>query len=292
MTARAFRGADPDEPLLLAALARAGAEPVVACWDDPGERWEDVDLAVVRSAWDYALRRAEFLAWADATATRTRLRNAPAVLSWNTDKTYLGQLAAAGVPVVPTTFLRPGDDVRLASTGGALVVKPAVSAGGRDTARYAAGGAAAATAHVQALLAAGRTALVQPYQDSVDARGERALMFVAGRFAFAASKAAILVEGRPASAELQLSERLAPVAATEVERAVAEAVLDATPFEREDLLYARVDLVHGPAGAPLLLELELVEPSMFFEHAPPGAVDAFGAAVVAAATGRRAGPLR
>jgi hypothetical protein len=136
---------------------------------------------------------------------------------------------------------------------------------------------------VRALLAAGRTALVQPYQGSVDARGERALMYVAGRFAYAASKSAILVEGRPASGALQLSDQLAPATATEQERAVAEAVLDAVPFARADLLYARVDLVHGPGGEPLLLELELVEPSMFLEQAPPGAVDAFAAAVVAAA---------
>jgi glutathione synthase/RimK-type ligase-like ATP-grasp enzyme len=280
VTAREFRGVDPDEPLLLAALARAGAEPVVAAWDDPAVAWEDVDLAVVRSAWDYALRRTAFLAWATATGRRTRLRNAPEVLAWGTDKAYLAELAARGVPVVPTTTVQPGDEVHLPD--GPLVVKPTVSAGGRDTARYADGDPAAAD-HVRALLAAGRTALVQPYQDSVDARGERALMHVGGRFAWAAAKSAILVEGRPASAALQLSDELVPAGATAAERAVAEAVLDAVPFPRADLLYARVDLVHGPDGSPLLLELELVEPSMFLEQAPPGGVDAFAQELVAAA---------
>lgn len=93
VTAREFRGVDPDAPLLLAALTRAGAEPVVARWDGPDVRWEDVHVAVVRSAWDDALRREEFLAWAAATARRTRLRNAPQVLAWGTDKGYLDELA-------------------------------------------------------------------------------------------------------------------------------------------------------------------------------------------------------
>ena len=280
VTAQEFRGVDPDEPLLLAALVRAGAEPVVAAWDDPAVTWEDVDLAVVRSAWDYALRRTAFLAWATATGRRTRLRNAPEVLAWGTDKAYLAELASRGVPVVPTTTVHPGDEVHLPD--GPLVVKPTVSAGGRDTARYADGDPAAAD-HVHALLAAGRTVLVQPYQDSVDARGERALMHLGGRYAWAAAKSAILVEGRPASGALQLSDELAPAGATAAERAVAEAVLDAVPFPRADLLYARVDLVHGPDGSPLLLELELVEPSMFLEQAPSGGVDAFAQELVAAA---------
>ncbi len=282
VSALAFRDVDPDEPLLLAALTRAGAAPVVACWDDPDVRWEDLDLAVVRSAWDAAQRRPEFLAWATATAVRTRLRNAPDVLAWSSDKTYLEELATAGVPVVPTTFLRLGDDVRLPSTA-SFVVKPAVSAGGRDTARYATGDTGRAAAQVAQLLAAGRTALVQPYQAGVDVRGERALVFVAGRFSHAAGKGPILVEGRAPSSALQLSDELVPATATQAERDVAEAVLDAAPFDRADLLYARVDLVPGPDGAPLLLELELVEPSLFLEQAPVAALDRLALAVVAAA---------
>jgi len=285
VTARAAVGADDDEPLLLSALAAAGADVDVVAWDDPDARWDAYDLAVVRSAWDYTSRLAEFLAWARATGARTRLRNGADVLAWNTDKTYLRELAAAGVPVVPTTFLAPGDDVVMPPDT-ELVVKPSVSAGSRNTARHAADAHAAARQHAEDLLAAGHTVLVQPYQPSVDVRGETAMLFVGGRFSHAASKAALLAPGRAPSADKLFATEMTSVAGPlAAEREVAEAVLDAAPFARDELLYARVDLVEGTDGTPLLLELELAEPSMFLPLAPPPAVAAFAAAIVAAAAG-------
>ncbi|MGH3550230.1 MAG: ATP-grasp domain-containing protein [Pseudonocardiaceae bacterium] len=285
MTARAAVGTDDDEPLLLAALSEEGAVVEVVEWDDPVADWSAFDLAVVRSTWDYTLRRDAFLVWATATAGRTRLRNGPDVLAWNTDKTYLGELAAAGVPVVPTTFLTPDDELRPPAGDGDFVVKPSVSAGSRDTARYTAGEAAAARNHAQRLLNAGRTVLVQPYQDSVDIRGETALMFVNGRFSHAARKAALLAVGRPPTPEkLFATETMAAAVPTSAEREVADAVLAATPFGPTELLYARVDLLQGSAGRPLLLELELVEPSMFLPYAPAQAVSRFAAAIAAAAS--------
>lgn len=284
VTARAAIGTDDDEPLLLAALSKAGAVVEVVEWDDPVADWSAFDLAVVRSTWDYTLRRNAFLAWATATAGQTRLRNGPDVLAWNTEKTYLRELAAAGVPVVPTTFLTPDNDVRIPVGDGDFVVKPSVSAGGRDTARYTAGELAAARGHVQLLLNTGRTVLVQPYQDSVDIRGETALVFVNGRFSHAANKGALLAVGRPSTPEkLFATERMAAVVPTTAERDVAEVVLAATPFAPAELLYARVDLIQGSGGRPLLLELELVEPSMFLPYAPAQAVPRFAAAIAAAA---------
>lgn len=279
VTAASAVGTDDDEPLLLAALRAAGASVDVVTWDDPAVAWDAFDVAVIRSTWDYSTRREEFLGWARDVAERTRLRNGPDVLAWNTDKTYLRELA--GVPIVPTTFLAPGDDVAL-PTDTELVVKPSVSAGSRDTARYGPREHAAAVDHAERLLAAGRTAMVQPYQASVDSRGETALLFVAGRFSHAASKAALLTPGHVLSSEkLFATEKMSATAPTAAERDVAETVLDAAPFPRSELLYARVDLVEGPDGAPLLLELELAEPSMFLPQAPPAAVAAFAAAILA-----------
>ncbi|MDT7708365.1 MAG: hypothetical protein QOG20_3972 [Pseudonocardiales bacterium] len=281
VTATSAIGTDDDEPLLLPALQSAGAEVAVVPWDDPAVAWDDFDVAVVRSAWDYSARRDEFLGWARDTAARTTLRNGPDVLAWNTDKTYLRELG--GVPVVPTAFLEPGDDVALPDRV-EFVVKPSVSAGSRNTARYAADAHPAARDHAQQLLAAGRTVMVQPYQASVDTRGETALLFVGGAFSHAASKAALLTPGHVLSADkLFATEKISATEPTAAEREVAEAVLDAAPFAREDLLYARVDLVEGADGSPLLLELELAEPSLFLPQAPPAATAAFAAAIVAAA---------
>jgi hypothetical protein len=141
----------------------------------------------------------------------------------------------------------------------------------------------AARDHAHRLLEARRTVLVQPYQASVDVRGETALVFVNGRFSHAATKAALLAVGRPPTAEkLFAIEKTAAAVPTAAERDVAEAVLVATPFAPTELLYARVDLIEGFDGRPLLLELELVEFSMFLRYAPAGAVSRFAAAITAA----------
>ncbi|HSF26354.1 MAG TPA: hypothetical protein VLC50_02435 [Actinomycetes bacterium] len=275
-TAAAYPDLAADGPLLLDALARheVAAEPVV--WTDPHARWSSYDLVLVRSTWDYFHRRDEFLAWIERVAGVTRLANPPEVLRWNTDKTYLRDLAAAGAPVVPTTWLHPGDTF-VAPAGGDYVVKPAVSAGSLDTARYRSGEHdRLADEHVGRLLAAGRTVMVQPYLEAVDTAGETAQLFFAGRFSHAIRKAPMLgTAGGPPGKEY--IEARVPSAA---ERAAAEDVLDRLPCPRASLTYARVDLVPGDDGTPRLMELEVTEPSMFLGH-DPGAADRFARAVVA-----------
>ena len=146
---------DPDLPLASAALRAAGYAVDLVRWDDETVDWAAVDLAVVRSCWDYAWRREEFLAWAGSVP---RLRNAVELLRWNTDKTYLQDLEGAGLPVVPTVW-SPVSAGHLPDAA-EWVVKPSVSAGSRDTARWS--DADEALAHVAELIGAGRTAMVQP----------------------------------------------------------------------------------------------------------------------------------
>ena len=97
-------GRDEDEPLLRAALDDAGIASAVADWADPDVDWAAADAVVVRSTWDYAPRREEFLAWARRVEASSLLLNPAEVLAWNTDKRYLGELDAAGVPVFPTAW--------------------------------------------------------------------------------------------------------------------------------------------------------------------------------------------
>jgi hypothetical protein len=257
---------DDDGPEVLAALDRVGVEGVPAVWDDAAVDWASYDLAVVRSTWDYVPRCQEFLGWAGSVP---RLANPAGVLAWNTDKRYLGELAAAGVPVVPTVFVAPGEPVPVPAHE--HVVKPTVSAGAADTVRFAAG--EDSTAHTATLLAAGRTAMVQPYQAAIDVAGETALFFFSGRYSHAVRKAAILVPGLadPFAAEVTAAE------ATPAQLDLANTALAAVPFP-EPLLYARVDVVPGPGGSPVLMELELTEPSLFLDRVP-GSADRFAAAV-------------
>lgn len=275
---------DEDGLLLQAACAAAGLDTEWLVWDDPAVDWASYDLAVVRCTWDYSPRRDDFVAWAE---TVPRLANPADVIRWNTDKAYLAELAAAGLPVVPTTVLEPGQDVQLPA-GGEYVVKPAVGAGGVDAARYAPEHAELARAHARRLLAEGRRVLVQPYLTGVDEVGETAVMFCAGRYSHAVRKGALLTGPDPDVTGLYREEKIDPREPTDAERAVAEQVLGAVPGGPDRLLYARVDLVPGPDGSPLLLEAELTEPSFFLAEAA-GAADRFAAAIAAQVTADRIG---
>jgi len=265
-TAAQLPDLDEDGAALLEALDAEGVQAAPVVWDS-GADWAAYDLVVVRSTWDYDRRREQFLAWA---ASVPRLANPADVLAWNTDKTYLQALASAGVPVVETTWLVPGDV--FTPPAGPYVVKPTVSAGARDTAAY--DGGADATAHVQRLLAAGRPVMVQPYLPQVEVLGETSVLCFEGEVSHAASKSALLQVGAGVRNDIDSRAFVTPAEPTRAQVDLAKAALAVVG---QPLLYARVDLVPGPEG-PLLLELELTEPSLFLRHAE-GATARFAAAV-------------
>jgi glutathione synthase/RimK-type ligase-like ATP-grasp enzyme len=209
--------------------------------------------------------------------------NPPGALAWSSDKTYLLGLAAAGVPVVPTTVVTGHD---LPDVGAAdLVVKPSVGAGCVGAGRFPAadpGAAGRAGDHAADLRAHGRTALAQPYLDRVEGEGETDIVFLGGGYSHAVRKGAMLrgstvnpLDG-PSAGELFVEERIAAATPTDEELAVAVRALAAVPGPRP-LLYARVDLLPGPDG-PVVNEVELVEPSLFLRHSP-GAVDRLASSI-------------
>ncbi|WLW55346.1 ATP-grasp domain-containing protein [Streptomyces sp. SX92] len=273
---------DRDLPVLVAALRAAGAVADAVVWDDPGVDWGGYDLAVLRSTWDYSWRAAEFLAWAERCGKATRLANPVDVVRWNTDKRYLGELAAAGVPVVPTRYLAPGDPADLPEDH-EYVVKPTSGAGARYAARYTPEQHDSAVRHLERMHTEGLTAMVQPYMRSIDAGGERAVQFYGGRLLHASRKRAVLAPGTAFDADKVAHPGLEPWTPTPAELSVAERALAAVPGTPE-LLYARVDLVDGEDGLPRVMELELVEPNLFlFLH--PDSVARVVEAVLTAATG-------
>ncbi len=268
---------DDDSPALVEALRRRGVEAVSAVWDASGTDWARFDLVVVRSTWDYAERYERFLGWVDALP---RVLNPAPVLRWNTDKRYLGELARAGVPVVPTRFLEPGDPFD--PPGGRFVAKPAVSAGGRRAAAYVPEEAAPAREHVRRLQAEGRTVIVQPYLEAIDERGETGIVYIGGRYSHAFRKGPLLQSGQPPGEALYLEETIERRVASPAERAVADRALAALPFPVSELLYARVDLAPDPDGRPLVLEVELTEPSLYLGFRP-GAADRLAQVIARAA---------
>ncbi len=272
-----FAGMPPefnDDQLLVAALRERGADAAAIPWDDPDADWEGFEAVIIRSTWDYARRRERFLEWVDAIGPR--LHNAPALVRWNTDKRYLGDLAAAGLPVVETLYLEPGSDA--SALEGEIVVKPSVSAGGRDTGRFAEAAHDEARALIERIHESGRTAMVQPFNPNVDELGETAVLMIDGEPAHALRKLAVLRpdevapvrdDGVGAAETMYDPGLVGPARAAEDELDLAARVV-AEIAERFSYLplYARVDMLRDPDGSPVLLELEAIEPNFYLEQVP------------------------
>jgi Prokaryotic glutathione synthetase, ATP-grasp domain len=259
-TSEALRTLRTDEMLLAEAFQERGAEAVGTVWSDPAVAWETFDLVLLRTTWDYFTRLPEFLAWVDRVSAVTRLLNPAETVHWNCNKTYLRDLERAGLPVVPTRYTSEVDSVRdLLATPGweRIVVKPVVSAGGSNThllSRDRPDEAEALVAQVKAL----GEAMLQPYIDSVERDGERSLLYVNGAFSHAIVKPAHLAPGAP------LREGLLLVPHTD-ELAIGAKAARQGPVRTA---YARVDLVRDAKGKPHILELEMIEPELYFRAQP------------------------
>src|SRR5215218_3449489 len=288
-TCSTFPDLEADDAPVVPALAARGVEAVPAVWDDPDVDWSSFQLVVIRDTWDYSPRRDRFLGWARSLPA---VANPAPVLEWNTDKGYLRDLQAAGLPTVPTIWLDPARNftsraihTRFPATG-SFVIKPTVSAGAKDTGRYNADEVnerGLAILHARDLLRAGRHVMIQPYLSQVDTAGETALVYVDGEFSHTVRKGPLL-EGPYKGVEgLFKQEEMTAREATAEERALGDRVVAALPdivpgAGDGPLLYTRVDLQPGPEGTPLVLEVELTEPSLFLSLAD-GALDRFADAI-------------
>jgi glutathione synthase/RimK-type ligase-like ATP-grasp enzyme len=270
VTAPTFPDCTPDETLLAQALARRGVRAGPVVWDDPAVDWSRFRLALVRTAWDSDLRRDAFVAWAERAGALCPLWNPPDVIRWNTHKGYLRELEARGIPTIPTLWLERGTapDVGalLAERGWTdAVLKPAVSAGARDTLRLRGPGDLTAAHALVARVLPHKDMMVQPYLPSVEQQGEFGLVFLGGRHTHTVRRQAAL-SGQPGYD----STAATLASASEEERAFAQTVLDATGRR---LLYARVDVARDAHGALRLMELEATEPNLFLRLGGPQAVE-------------------
>lgn len=269
VTATSARSLDVDLPPLVDALAAHGvvAEPVA--WDDPDVRWDRYRLAVIRSTWDYARDPVRFRAWLDDAAAATSVVNSPATVHWNLDKRYLRELADNGIAVVPTVFADRRADLSFPPVD--FVVKPTISAGSLDSARYTPAEAPAATSHAERLLAQRRVVMIQPYVEGIDTAGETDLVYVDGSFSHALRKDAILGSEPEIVDGLYAAETITLVEPSPAELALADATVATVTGRFGTPLYARVDVVPGGDDAPLVMEIELIEPSLFHQQAPGSA---------------------
>jgi glutathione synthase/RimK-type ligase-like ATP-grasp enzyme len=262
-----------DDRPLHAALAARGIEFAVVPWDDAAADWAGFDACLIRTTWDYAERREEFLAWAERAARKTRLLHPPEVVRWNTHKRYLAELEADGAPVIPTVYFERGAAPDLSAVLDArgwkqAFLKPLVGATARETLRFDTSpeGLARAEAQLGRLLAV-EEMMLQPYLASVESQGELSAVFLGGAFSHAVRKI-------PSPGDYRVQDdfgaRDEPFELTAEEVGLAARVLELARRRVgvAELLYARVDFLRDEAGALRLNELELVEPSLFFRHAP------------------------
>ncbi|MEA2222274.1 MAG: hypothetical protein QOH83_650, partial [Solirubrobacteraceae bacterium] len=260
---------DAEGRLLLGALREQELDARPEVWTEPpAGGWEGYDLVVLRSTWDYTFMPARFVSWTRRIGAR--LLNAPDVVAWNADKRYLLDIARAGLRTVATEHLMPG--APFAPPAGRFVVKPAVAAGARGAAVYDDARHDAARRHVAALHADGNGVLLQPYLDAVDgAEGETALVFVDGALSHAMRKGPLLALDRDLSDELFGAEQMSRADPEADVVALGRRVHDLVEQRFGRPLYARVDVLRDGDGEPSVLELELIEPSLFLDYAPGSA---------------------
>lgn len=254
---------DPSDRLLFEALTRRGVNCAIALWNDPDYRWDQSRHTVLRSTWDYHLHLTEFMSWLGRISTSTRVWNPLELVRWNVQKTYLLELQKSGVPVVPTRLVPHGakvdlSDVLKKSGWNDAIIKPVVGLATYGVQRVSAAEAEKGQQALAALLE-DDDALVQKFIPSVNDYGERSLVYIGGQFSHAVRKTAF----QPLRNTGEAGET--PATATDKERAVAESALSCLPVPP---LYARVDLVPDGEDNPVIMELELVEPSLFVSFSP------------------------
>ena len=254
-------------------------------WSDPSVAWEQYDRVVLRSVFDYPGRLNAFLAWSRRVGDE-RLRNTPSFVGFNADKRYLSELRA---PTVPTTFVAAGEPLPMLA--GEVVVKPAVSAGARDTGRFSPSTHDRALALIERIRSRGGTAIVQPYLPAVE-DGETSLVYLGGTLSHILRKGPVLdadevapvatdgVGAQLGIAQAMLNEQLVQAGrASPAEQAVGAAVVAELSERFGTPVFLRIDLLRDASG-PLVLEVEGLDAALYLDTAP-GAPEAFAAAVLA-----------
>ncbi len=248
---------DADDQLVFAAVERRGFNCAVAIWNDDNIAWSNAGICVLRSTWDYHLHYAKFLYWLNRVSALTTVCNDVETVRWNSNKRYLLDLQRASIPIVPTVLFEKDQSVDLLEImdnhcWDKGVLKPAIGLstfGVKKIAQSEPG----IQAHLNKMLESGDV-LLQPFIESVFERGERALVFLGGKYSHTVRKSAF----QPLAQAGEAGETI--VKPEQIELDLAHRVLARV---KKPTLFARVDIIRDGDGQDLLMELELVEPSLY-----------------------------
>jgi glutathione synthase/RimK-type ligase-like ATP-grasp enzyme len=266
-----------DDQLLADALSSHGVQVDAQPWDGD-VAWDVYDRIVLRSCWNFHTQPRAFLDWVARIGSEHpgALRNAPALVRWCVDKHYLDTLAGRGISIVPTEWVAATINLAALLTARGwrtgAVVKPAVSATANETWRVEMESAVALQPRFERLLAASPSGvMVQPFLPEIQSGGEWSLIFLGGEFSHAIVK-------RAAPGDFRVQKDFGGTHATRVPSATI--IADAAAALREaaaatgllprDVLYVRVDGIER-AGRLVLMELEAIEPILYFSEDPSAA---------------------
>lgn len=260
-----------DDDILTRALSNCGLKVRRVSWSDPAFDWSSTRCAVFRTTWDYFNRFDEFIAWLNATEHKTRFINDIRIIRWNMDKHYLADLQKNGVRIVDTTFIEKSSTLSLrdlfAQSGQEkAIIKPAVSGAARHTYMLTKENIGA-HASIFSQLIAEESMLFQPFQQHIVSHGEVSYMVMHGKCTHAVLKKAKQNDFR---VQDDFGGTVHPYTPNAEEIAFAESAVAACPYEP---LYARVDVVRDNFGELAVMELELIEPELWFRKHPPAAAE-------------------
>jgi glutathione synthase/RimK-type ligase-like ATP-grasp enzyme len=252
-----------EDDLLINFLRDKGLFITKEIWNNRNVKWEDYDVAIIKSPWDYFDYIADFYEWLQRIESlNVRLLNPVAVLRWNADKRYLNEVKAAGLNVTPTAFLSSSSDLELSTYFSTynceqIIVKPAVSGGSKNTFKLTKDNVESHLPQLKRLIEQERF-IVQPFLKEVETDGEMSFLFFGGNFSHAVLKKAAAGDFR---VQATFGGTVHP------QNPSLELILKAKAYVdlfAKDCLYARVDTV-TINGELVLMELELIEPFLFLD---------------------------
>ncbi len=261
---------DKDQQLIpLFHSRQIDAHPVI--WNDPSIRWKEYHALIIRSIWDYHLHPDTFIQWLDLLeGDNVPTLNPIRILRKNHHKFYLEELENQGVDIVPTLFIKGGGQLHLSRVRDQgweqAVIKPAISASAYLTELFETDQWTIIRDKYQRL-APGRDFLIQKFMPEIQSSGELSIIFINRKYSHAVLKTACSNEFRVQS------EFGGDLSICNPEWHIIDTAKDILSKFDEDLLYARVDgVIHN--NSFILMELELIEPDLFFDRHPPS-IDLF-----------------
>lgn len=259
-----------EDQILIDALQKIGMSAERVAWDNPTYDWSKPGVIFCRAIWDYFLRIPKFNEWLEKVEKHENLLNSAALIRWNMDKHYIGDLQGAGIETTPTIFIEQGDKIKLSSLFKIVsyddaVLKPTISGAARHTYRLNPENCSEHENLFQELIE-GEAMMFQPFQKNILTEGEKSHIIIGGQHTHSVIKN---VKSGDFRVQDNFGGSVKSYKATEEEIRFAENVISKM---NPQPAYARVDTVKDNNGKLSVVELELIEPELWFRLHPEAAV--------------------